>query len=50
MNKNSKPNQIELTQDKKDDKKKEGVSLKRIRPEVESIPMTSIQWNRTAPF
>jgi len=24
--------------------------LKKIKPEVETVPVTSLQWNRTSPF
>ncbi|WP_394271638.1 hypothetical protein [Anaerococcus nagyae] len=39
---------INKSQDKKKNTKE--LECKKIVPEVESIPVTSLQWNRTSPF
>lgn len=48
----SKKNHEGKKNNKSQDKKKNTKELecKKIVPEVESIPVTSLQWNRTSPF
>lgn len=46
--KNHEGKKINKSQDKKKNTKE--LECKKIVPEVESIPVTSLQWNRTSPF